>query len=108
MTIVSKSVLVFITAITLFLTACQSGVTPQKLYGEWKYIKIENPGANPPSTDPDWKLKLEHPSIVFSKNNGLTIWWQGKILSRGTFRVDVKNILYNETLADGSKREFPF
>jgi hypothetical protein len=108
MTIASKPVIVFLAAIILFFTACQPGITPEKLYGEWKYVKIENPGANPPSTEPDWKLKIENPSIVFSKNNELTIWWQGKILSHGTFRVDVKNILYNETLADGRKREFPF
>jgi hypothetical protein len=108
MTIVSKPVTAFITAIILFLTACQPGITPQKLYGEWKYVKIENPGANPPSTDPDWKLKIEHPSIVFSKNNELTIWWEGKILTHGTFSVDVKNIRFKEDLPGGQTREFPF
>ncbi|MEO8886815.1 MAG: hypothetical protein ABI367_12175 [Mucilaginibacter sp.] len=107
MTIVSKPIIVFIAAITL-LTACKRDVTPEKLYGNWRYVKIENPGTNPPSTDPDWKLKLEHPSIVFSKNNELTIWWNGKILSHGTFGVDVNNIRYKEILEGGRTSEFPF
>lgn len=107
MTIISKPIIVFIAAIML-LTACQRNITPEKLYGKWKYIKLESPGANPPSTEPDWKLKAEDPSIVFSKNNELIIWWNGKILTHGTFRVDVNNIRYKEVLPDGRTREFPF
>src|SRR5438552_12111814 len=108
MTIISKPVLFFIAAGMLLFTACQQTITPKKLYGEWKYVKLESPGANPPSIEADWKLKSEHPSIIFSKNNELTIWWDGKVLTHGTFRVDVNNIRYKEILPGGQTREFPF
>ncbi len=108
MSIIPKPVIFFASIVLLLLTACQHEITPQKLYGEWKYIKLENPGDNPPSTEPDWKLKLEHPSIVFTKNNELAIWWDGKILTHGTFRVDAKNIRYKEVLPNGQTHEFPF
>ena len=100
--------LLFIFTLVLVLTACKPALTPEKLYGKWKYIKLENPGANPPSTEPDWKLKMENPSIEFTKKNELIIVWEGKVLSHGTFRVDEKNILYKEVLPDGNTREFPF
>src|SRR4051812_8218323 len=96
--------LLFISAFVIVLAACKPAPTPEKLYGTWKYVKVENPGANPPSIEPDWKLKMDNPSIVFSKNNELTIWWAGKILSHGTFKVDEKNILYKEVLPDGRTR----
>lgn len=94
--------------ILLVLTACDNTLTSDKLYGEWKYTRLEHPGANPPSEEPDWKLKAEDPAIGFSKNNELTIWWNGEVLSRGFFKVDGKNILFKEVLPDGKTREFPF
>ena len=100
--------LYFIIILVLIVTACKPTITPEKLYGKWKYIKLENPRANPPSTEPEWKLKMENPSIEFTKNNELIILWEGKVLSHGTFRVDEKNILYKEVLPDGNTREFPF
>ena len=100
--------LYFIIVLVLIITACKPALTPEKLYGKWKYIKLENPGANPPSTEPDLKLKIENPSIEFTKNNELIIVWEGKVLSHGTFKVDEKNILYKEVLPDGNTREFPF
>ena len=100
--------LLFIFTLVLVLTACKPAITPEKLYGKWKYIKLENPGANPPSTEPDWKLKMDKPSIEFKTNNELTIWWAGKVLSHGTFTIDGKNIRYKQVLADGRTNEFPF
>lgn len=104
--IVLRTAICFLAIVVL--SSCSQGVTVDKLYGEWKYVKLENPSANPPSTEPDWKLKIEHPSIIFTKNNELTIWWEDKILTHGTFRVDGKNIQYKEVLPDGKTREFPF
>jgi hypothetical protein len=92
----------------ILCTACGPSLKPDNLYGKWNYTRLENPGDNPPSTEPDWKLKMDKPSIEFSKNNELTIWWAGKILSHGTFSIDGKNIRYKQMLADGRTNEFPF
>lgn len=100
--------LFFILALVLALSACKPALTPENLYGKWKYIKLVNPNASPAIEEPEWKLKADDPSIIFTKNNELTIWWGGKILSHGTFKVEVPNILYKEILANGSTREFPF
>ena len=108
MNVLTRSVYSYLILFLLLLTSCEQAITPERLYGKWKYIKLENPGANPPSTEPDWKLKAESPYIEFSKNNELTIWWQGSVLSHGTFKVDVKNIRYKEVLPGGGTREFPF
>ncbi len=100
--------LLFACAFSLLLfTACKDQLKFDKIYGRWEYTRLEHPSANPPSTEPDWKLKIEHPYIMFS-GNVLTIWWDDKVLSHGTFRVDAPNILYKEILPDGSTREFPF
>ena len=94
--------------ITVLFTSCGPSLKPENLIGKWNYVKLENPGANPPSTEPDWKLKMDKPSIEFTKNNELTIYWGGKVLSHGTFTVDGKNIRYKQILADGRTNEFPF
>ena len=104
----NKWLLYFIIALVLVIAACKPAITPEKLYGTWKYTKVENPGANPPSTDPDWKLKMDNPSIVFSKNNELIIWWGGKVLAHGTFKVDKENIMVKQDMPDGTTHEFPF
>ncbi len=98
----------FILALIMTLAACKPSLTSEKLYGTWKYTKLENPHANPPSTEPDWKLKMEDPSIVFSNDNKMVIWWEKKVLAKGTFKVDGEKILVNETLPDGNTHEFPF
>jgi hypothetical protein len=108
MRILTRPLLFSFAFILLVLSACRPAITPEKLYGTWKYTKLEHPGANPPSAEPDWKLKIENPSIVFTKNNQLTIWWDGKVLTHGTFKVDGNNIRYKEVLPDGNTREFPF
>ena len=95
----------------LFLLAflgCKSSVSPEQLYGKWNYIKLENPNANPPSSEPDWKLKMEKPYMEFSKNNDLVMYWNGAILAHGKFRTDGDKIQFNQVLDDGQKREFPF
>ena len=92
----------------MLFTACGPSIKPEDLYGKWNYTKLESPGANPPSAEPDWKLQMDKPSIEFSKKNELTIYWGGKVLSYGTFTVDGKNIRYKQVLPDGRIHEFPF
>ena len=94
--------------IFLLLSACGTSVTSEKLYGKWKYIKVENPNANPPDSVSSADLAAQAPSIQFSTNNELVINWGGKVLSRGKFRTEGQNIQYTETLPDGKTRTFPF
>ncbi len=94
--------------ISILFNSCGPSLNSDNLYGKWNYIKLESPNANPPSAEPDWKLQMDKPSIEFSKNNELTIWWAGKVLSHGTFTIDGKNIRYKQVLADGRTNEFPF
>jgi hypothetical protein len=89
-------------------SACKSSIEPEELYGKWNYTKLENPNQNPPRTEPDWKLKIEKPYILFTKNNNLEIWWSGELLSHGKFRTKDNDIWFNEVLDGGQKREFPF
>ena len=103
----TKHVLVAALTICLF-GACNSSITPNQLYGKWKYIKDEQPNANPPTVTSAGDLKIEDPSIQFFKDNTLQIWWGGKMISHGKFTCEGHNIQYTETLPDGSTRKFPF
>ena len=92
----------------LVFYGCISPLTPEKLYGKWRYIKVENPDSNPPDSVRNADLKQQAPYIQFSQNNRLLIMWGGKVLSHGTFTTEGQNIQYTETLSDGSTRKFPF
>jgi hypothetical protein len=89
-------------------SSCQTAIKPDALYGKWKYVKVENPNSHPPDSVKNSELEIEKPFIQFSKNDSLAIWWGGKVLSHGTFRLDGSNIRFKEILADGKTREFPF
>lgn len=96
-------------ALTLMLfSSCTKSVKPEQLYGEWKYVKVENLHQNPAYIMPDEELKAENPSIQFSKANDLVIMWGGKRLSYGKFRMEDNMIRYKENLSGGITREFPF
>ncbi len=92
----------------VLLTSCGPSLNSENLIGKWNYIKLETPNSNPPSEEPEWKLKMDKPVIEFSKNNELTLWWADSVLSHGTFTIDGKNILYKQILTDGRTNEFPF
>ncbi|MBC7912626.1 MAG: hypothetical protein H7Y07_00750 [Pyrinomonadaceae bacterium] len=85
-----------------------SKVSADKLYGEWKYIKVENLDKNNPDSVSAADLKTDHPSISFTKTHKLQINWGGKVLSHGTFKIDDRMIRYTEILEDNRTREFPF
>ena len=92
----------------LILGACSITLDQEKLVGSWDYVKIEN--LNPRSEDSTTvaDLKKAKPYIQFSPDNQLHIFWEGKLLSSGTYGIDGKMIRYKEDLPDGTKREFPF
>jgi hypothetical protein len=64
----------------LLAASCKPSVKPEKLYGTWKYIKLENP----------------------------VIIWSDTVLLRGKFSVDGDKMNINQTLAGGKTHQFPF
>ena len=88
--------------------SCKLPISPNDLYGKWKYIKVTNPNATPPDSVASDDLAAQAPYIQFSTNNTLLIFWGGKILSHGKFKLDGRNIQYTESLPDGTTRTFPF
>lgn len=102
------SVVVIAIIVAMIASSCNSSIKPEELYGEWKYIKVESPREDPPLLMEEKDLRLDHPSIKFSKGNNLVIMWGGRKLSHGTFRMENKMIRFKENLEGGATREFPF
>ena len=98
----------FIIALLFSLTACNSAIKPEELYGKWKYTKVEHPRATPPDTLSSAEITAAAPYIRFSQNNKLVMMWDNKVLSQGKFILDGHNIVYTENLPDGKTRTFPF
>ncbi len=94
-------------AFALF-ASCQNTIKPETLYGKWKYIKIENNSVSNTNIVTSEQLESEEPYISFSKNDSLLIWWGGKVLSHGSYKIEGDKIQVKEILADGKTREFPF
>ena len=94
-------------ALALF-ASCQNITKPEALYGKWKYIKIENNSVSNTNIVTSEQLESEEPYISFSKNDSLLIWWGGKVLSHGSYKIEGDKIQFKEILADGKIREFPF
>ena len=89
------------------LTSCQLSIKPEILYGKWKYIKIENNSvANTTNVTPE-ELEAKSPYIKFTKDS-LLIWWGGKVLSHGSYKIEGDKIQFKEILEDGKIRAFPF
>jgi len=94
-------------ALILF-QACSVPVNEEKLRGSWDYIKIDNLNASSPDSTTSAELKAAKPFIRFTGKDKLQIYWSGKLLSSGTYRIDGPMIRYKEVLPDGRQREFPF
>lgn len=103
-----KNLTLFLAAFSLVLTACTSNLKPEKLYGKWKYTRVQNPHAVPPDSLKQYELDEQQPYIVFGKGNTVEINWGGKVLSKGTFTTNGGNIIIQDKLPDGKTREFPF
>jgi hypothetical protein len=103
-----KNNLVAGAAALALLASCQKAIKPGALYGKWKYTKIDNTSVSSTSNVTSEQLESEEPYIQFSKNDSLLIWWGGKILSHGSYKIDGNKIQVKEILADGKTREFPF
>ncbi len=93
----------------LILSSCkQKPIQREALLGKWKYVKVENPNSHPPDSVSATELEIESPYIKFSKNDSMMIWWGGKVLSHGTYKLDGSNIQVKEVLDGGKTRNFPF
>ncbi|EOR92726.1 hypothetical protein ADIARSV_4238 [Arcticibacter svalbardensis MN12-7] len=87
---------------------CSSSPKTQDFYGEWKYIKVENPNQNPPNTTSEEELSANDPSITFTSKGDIVMMWGGKQLSHGTFKIEYPTISYQESMADGKIRSIRF
>jgi hypothetical protein len=102
-----KKLLFPIAAILLLLMSCKKQLTPQALYGKWNYIKVENPNSHPPDSVKHAELVSASPYILFTKDS-LIMWWGGKELSHGTFKVAGDSIVMKEILHGDTTRDFAF
>ena len=102
-----KKLFILLTGICLLCAACNSSIEPANLYGRWEYVKVANPNSNPPDSVSTTDLQINTPYIQFSKDS-LLIYWGGKVLARGSYRIDGKNIRFKQMLEGGKVREFPF
>ena len=102
-----KNILLSIAAVLLTFS-CMQGINPRDLYGEWKYVKVDNRNHNFSDSVTSLELAEQSPSITFSEQGDLIIMWGGKQLSAGKFRLEGNIIRYTENLPDGKVREFPF
>lgn len=102
-------ILRLIPVLLLLLAACKQGVQPEKLYGEWTYVKIDHRRSDD-QTDTLGRqdLAISKAHIKFIPENKLEIWWDGKVISYGTFRTQGDNIQFTEQLPGGKTRTFPF
>ncbi len=104
---IAKNKLIAAAILLCLLTSCQLSIKPETLYGKWKYLKIENNSvANTTNVTPE-QLESESPYIKFTKDS-LLIWWGGKVLSHGTYKIDGDKIQFKEILEGGKIREFLF
>ena len=78
------------------LASCQNAIKPEALYGKWKYIKIENNSVSNTNVVTNEQLESEEPYIQFSKNDSLLIWWGGKVLSHGSYKIEDDKIQFKE------------
>jgi len=96
-----------ILALCAAITACKKPLAPQALYGRWNYTKVENPNSHPPDSVKHAELVAASPYILFTKDS-LIMWWGGKELSHGTFKVAGDSIVMKEILPGNTTREFAF
>src|ERR1700712_3382555 len=94
-------------ALLFTMAACTPALKPADLYGTWKYTKVANPNQTPPDSVSHFEIERQAPNINFTKADSLIITWGGKVLSKGKFTIDGKNIQYTEDIP-GGKRTFPF
>jgi hypothetical protein len=103
-----NKLLIFIAGICITLAACKPSIKPGDLYGKWKYVKIESLDVSSTTNVTSEQLESESPYIQFSKNDSALIWWGGKVLTHGSYRIDGNQVMFKEILPGGKTREFPF
>ena len=105
---IKTKLLIVVIALFVISSCKQKPIQHEALLGKWKYVKVENPNSHPPDSVSATELEIESPYIKFSKDDSMMIWWGGKVLSHGTFKLDGSNIQVKEILDGGKTRDFPF
>ena len=105
---IKTKLLVVVIALLIFSSCKPKPIQREALLGKWRYVKVENPNSHPPDSVSATELEMESPYIKFSKNDSMMIWWGGKVLSHGTYKLDGSNIQVREILDSGKTRNFPF
>lgn len=95
-------------ALTVLVLACKPAVKQEDLYGTWKYVKVENPNQGPQAVTSEEELKENDPSVSFKQPGRLEMVWGGKVLSKGSFKLEYPTISYKEELPGGSVRDIRF
>ena len=100
---------ILLTAIVaLLLASCVKIVKKEEIVGKWKYLKVGNPHISSDSIS-ESQLEMDAPYIVFSKNDSMMIWWGGKVLSHGSYKLDGATIHVKEVIDSTQKtRDFNF
>jgi len=88
------------------LSSCSSDLDQQQLQGKWNYIKVEALKNSEENTSPE-ELNSAAPYIEFDKDS-LRIFWDHKLLSHGSYKIDGKMLRYTEILEGAKTRTFPF
>lgn len=102
-----KNYKLIIAALMLICLGCTSTLSENKLYGKWKYTRVEKP-ESPSDSVSTMVLQEQTPYIEFGKTNTVKIVWNNEVLSHGTFALSGKDINITEQLPDGKTRKFPF
>jgi hypothetical protein len=89
------------------ILSCRKKIEVEKLYGEWRYVKVESL-SNADENTTDEELAENSPSIKFYKNEELIIIWGNEVLSTGKFKIEGEIIRYVETLPGGATRPILF
>jgi len=104
---IAKNKFIAATILLCMLASCKLSIKIETLYGKWKYVKIENNSVANITNVTSEQLEAESPYIKFTKDS-LMIWWGGKVLSHGTYKIDDNQIQFKEIQPGGKIREFPF
>lgn len=105
---IERTFRIFAFCMVLISFSCSSPMETKDLYGEWKYIKVENPNQNPPNTTSEEELAENDPSISFNSKAEMVMIWGNKQLSHGTFKLEYPTISYQERMKDGKIRDIRF
>ncbi|SRR5690606_23314224 len=97
-----------IIVLTLIISGCGTTVTEQDLQGKWIYKKVSYLKENPPVIQQGEALAKKYPYLEIEKGGKLSIYSEGREISKGTYVLEGNIIRYEEVLEGDIKRKIPF